>query len=730
MMLNRSRVLFALVLVVGSAVVVSAERRNPPNIVLMMADDMGLGDTSAYQDLTGNRDSDQVHTPQMERLARRGVRFNDAHTPASRCTTTRYGLLTGRYAWRNRMKHWGLFGAQGDPLIERDRPTLATLLQDHGYATAMVGKWHVGLRYRRADGKAARGWGDADLQQPLADSPLDHGFDYCRFTSRSHGTSGPDSTRPVKNVKKRNGPQQEVGPGHIHGRVAVAATPNGKRLKDQGATAYVLEQLGSRHSDHAVEFLDGHLAGEASRKQPFFLYYPSNSNHGPYTPDQSIDGQPVAGASRSVSGQPLNARADFIYENDVALGRLLDYLEQHADPRAPGKALIDNTIVIFTSDNGAERDDEIATGPFRSNKGSCYEGGHRVPFLVSWPAGDVGDGDATDPGLTSDALVGLQDMFATFAEVLQVPLPNVSAGQTGAEDSLSVLSAWRGEQLPSRPMLFHDHKQSRMDPAAVALRVDNPRVHGQVISGQWKLFLDATFLRHAKANPLELFDLASDRREQHNRLADPELQPLVQHLLRVALLHGQSVGHRLAKVAANAPRTVFDWRRDDDEQRVDGTQVVGLAKKWADRAADTHRVTTEKLVLDARVNMPKRRFSVTAAGLGLAGGGSPQFDDGEVLELQFDQDVIIESVTLIAGAGACGGFYQMGDRAPAAIYCVDADGDTQDQSGILSDLGVLKRGQRLRLDTHPHWGVETPGNWRVGAVTVRVLAAQGGEDAS
>ena len=729
-MRKRWLTLFALVLGFCNAVAaLAAEPGSQPNIVLMMADDMGLGDTSAYQDFTGNQDVAQIHTPQMERLARRGVRFTDAHTPASRCTTTRYGLLTGRYAWRNRMKHWVLFGAQGDPLIERDRPTLATFLRSHGYATAMVGKWHVGLRYRRGDGTAASGWEDADLQQPLADSPLDHGFDYCRFTSRSHGTSGPDGNRQVKNIRKRNGPRQLVGPGHIHGRVAVAATSDGKRLQATGADAYVLQRLGSRHSDHAIDFLDEHLAGEASRRKPFFLYYPSNSNHGPYTPDKSIAGKPVAGAARSVAGQPLNSRADFVYENDVALGRLMDYLEQHADPRAPGQPLINNTIIIFTSDNGAERDDDIATGPFRSNKGSCYEGGHRVPFLVSWPAGGVGDGDAKAPGITHEGLIGLQDLFATFAEVLGARLPNLAEGKTGAEDSYSVLSAWRGEALAQRPMFYHDHKQSRSDPAAVALRLDNPRVDGRVIQGQWKLFLDATFLRRAQAKPVELFDLASDRREQNNRLAEAGLESLVQHMVRVALLHRRSGGHRLAEMAVDAPRYVFDWQREDDEQRSDGTHVVGLAKKWDGRSADSNTVTTTGLVVEMQANTPQRTFSVTAQGLGLSGGASQRFDHGEALEIRFDRDVVIESVSLIAGDGTCGGSYRVGDRAPLAIYCVDADGDAQDQSGILSDLGVLKRGRVLRLETHPHWDVEDRGSWRVGALTVRTISTEGAQDA-
>jgi arylsulfatase A len=134
-----------------------AAQTPPPNIILMMADDMGMGDTSAYQDFSGNDDSVQVHTPNMDRLARMGVRFTLANTPSSRCTTTRYSLLTGRYSWRSRMKHWVLFGAQGDPMIERDRPTIATMLHEAGYGTAIVGKWHMGLRFSSIRWKACGG---------------------------------------------------------------------------------------------------------------------------------------------------------------------------------------------------------------------------------------------------------------------------------------------------------------------------------------------------------------------------------------------------------------------------------------------------------------------------------------------------------------------------------------------------------------------------------------------
>ena len=656
-----------------------------PNIVLMMADDMGMGDTSAYQDFTGNPDHLQVHTPQMERLANTGIRFTDAHTPSSRCTPTRYGLLTGRYAWRSRLKHWVLFGEQGDPMIEPDRPTIASMLRDHGYVTAMFGKWHVGLRYRRADGTSAAGWEDADLTQPLHTSPLDHGFDKARFTSRSHGTSGPHA------------PDQTVGrgPGHVHGRTVVAATGKGKRIDQTGKNAYRLDRLGSRHSDHAMDFLTRHVSDASTKSRPFFLYYPSNSNHGPYTPDEAIGGVAVAGAARTKSGQPMDARHDYIFENDVALGRILDWLAVTGDPRQPGRNLIETTLVIFTSDNGAEKDSNIATGPFRSNKGSAYEGGHRVPFIVSWPQGGVGDGDASRPGASSAEPISLTDLFATFAEIVGAALPNPAAGETGAEDSFSVLPAFRGEALADRPpLLFNDHKEAGADPAALAIRIDSPSIENAVVKGQWKLFFDASLLRAGIANSTELFNLADDPMEQTNLIADPSVQPLVNHMTEQALLHRNVGGHRLAKLAS-PEWTTIDWTEQEPPEASD----LGLSVSAANNA---------ELVYGE-------------LGLGISGGESQAVDSGEAVLIRFGVDVIVDSATIVAREGTVGGFYRVGTREPLAVYCVDGDIDDRDQSGVLSDIGVLKQGLTLRLDSSPHYGSESPGTWHLAKLQVRTL---------
>jgi arylsulfatase A len=675
--------------------IVFSQISDQPNVVLFMADDMGLGDTSAYQFYTKNSDDQQVHTPAMEKLASMGMLFTDAHTPSSRCTPTRYGLLTGRYPWRARMKHWVLFGVQGDPLIEEDRPTLATLFRSQGYATAMVGKWHLGLRYTQSNGKPAAGWEDADLTKDVFDGPCDHGFDYARFTSRSHGTSGPDAgttgPRTGKNKKgDRNTPTQSIGPGHIHNRKIIGATGKDKQLANTGDLAYDLHSLGSRHSDNAMEFLTQHLRDRETSFDPFFLYYPSNSNHGPYTVANEVGGEKVRGAGRMVSGSPASTRLDYIYENDVALGRLINYLEQTKDPRRPSKKLIENTIIIFTSDNGAEVKTKTATGPVRSNKGSCYEGGHRVPFIVAWPDGKVGNGKTGDSVIKSDQLIGLQDLYATFSKILGINLPDLREGKKGAEDSYNILPAWQGKKMINRPMFYNDHKEGK-NGASCAMRLDDPVVEGQVFQGKWKLFIDDALLRYGRANPTELFELSSDPMETKNRLMEEDLKSLIKQLLSTALLHRNIGGHRFIPIAPKE-RFQFDWIKP---LPVPAPLTFFVSVKGGDAV---------------RGKM----------GLGIQGLGSARVDPGEAFAISFQSDILIESVGITAGNdGSCGGSLQMGNRSPLAIYCTDADNDAKDQTGIISDLGILKKGEILILDPSPHFGVEPQGSWKLKSIAVR-----------
>lgn len=499
----------------------AATARVAPNVVIFLADDMGMGDTSAYQDWTGNADNDQLHTPALDRLARMGVRFTDAHSPHSRCTTTRYALMSGRYCWRTRLKHWVLFGVHGDPLLDKPRVTMPEFLRDAGYRTGMVGKWHLGLTYRRSDGSPAQGWDDADLTQPLADCPIDHGFDFFYGVSRSHGTSGPNG------VKNKNTPTQARGPGWMEGRKVVGATGNGKQLDD----SYKLNRVGDVLDRQAFRFLESAVPSKA----PFFLYFASPANHAPYTPSVRLGDQEIAGHSKLVDGTPAaSPRLDFIYQNDVHVARLVKYLEETDDPRRHGHALIENTLFIFASDNGAERPSKQFTGPLRSNKGSVFEGGHRVPFIASWPLGKIGDGDSESVGATRDSLVSLTDVYATLAEILDRPLPPVTGPARGAEDSLSQLAAMRvGNSTRKVPVFPNDHNEASRkladERAWVAVRSN-----ATPIAGEWKLLLDHRYAFRGELHPQALYNLKTDLREQQDLLTDPAAAPALKFLLNEA----------------------------------------------------------------------------------------------------------------------------------------------------------------------------------------------------
>ncbi len=484
-----------------------------PNIIIMMADDMGVGDTSAYQDFTGNADAVQVKTPAMDRLARMGIRFTDAHSPSSRCSASRYTLLSGRYSWRTRLKYSVLWGPQADPLIEPDRPTIATMLREQGYRTGMTGKWHVGLIYRDETGQPAAKYEASDFRRGIADGPLNHGFDFFHGTARSHPTSKPQ--------------------GWLWGDRVVAAI--GAHAVD--AAQYVLNETGPKNYEMAIRFLNEHLADQQFRTKPFFLYYAAHANHASHDPAESIAGHPVRGRSH-----PGGARSDFIYENDVALGLVLDFLASRDDPRRSGHQLIENTLVVFTSDNGAEIKSKVATGPLRSHKGSVYEGGHRVPFLVSWPLGEIGDGRSETPGISSESPISHVDLFATLAELTGASLP-----EDGAEDSASMLAVWRGHSVSGArtPLIHNDHnegvaKGNANNPAAawLAIRMDDPIIEGQKIPGQWKLLVDEGLLMRGEVHPRELYELRSDLQEAHNRIAESPLEKLVVALTnKVARIH-------------------------------------------------------------------------------------------------------------------------------------------------------------------------------------------------
>ncbi|MEL6108115.1 MAG: hypothetical protein AAFU85_18975, partial [Planctomycetota bacterium] len=283
--------------------------------------------------------------------------------------------------------------------------------------------------------------------------------------------------------------------------------------------------------------------------------------------------------------------------------------------------------------------------------------------------------------------------------------------------------ALRGQPMPSRPPLFvHDHKESKSDPAVAAVRVDSPTIDGQAFPGQWKAFFDARLLRHGDAHPTELYNLAEDAREAINRIGDDSLQPLLKHLSDHAELHRNSGGHRIAEFASNR-RWEIDLTGEETRAAAAGKRTVSFQ---SDLGGPRLTATLTAVGHDAV-------FEVSSGGLGIVSGtaeegdsknvgGQSTVDGPEAITIEFSRDVIVESLAVEAGPrGNCGGFYRIGDRAPLAIYCVDADNDAKDQSGKLSDLGVVKAGEAVRLDAGPHFGVESAGSWRLQQLRVRFL---------
>ncbi len=268
-----------------------------------------------------------------------------------------------------------------------------------------------------------------DLTKGLADGPINHGFDFFHGTSRSHPTSKDQ--------------------GWLYGDTIPAALGglNVDRSK------YVLKETGPKNFEMAMKFLDDHFNSQTKRTPAVFSLLCL-----PLEPHQPRSVQRNCGTAGSGASQPGGKRSDFIYENDVVLGLMLEYLERQDDPRRPGSKLMENTLVVFTSDNGAENKAKTATGPIRSNKGSVYEGGHRVPFIAAWQRGGIGDGNSKTDGQTSDFPIAHVDLFATLAEITGRDLPN-----DGAEDTFSILAALRNNP-PAEPTSADSPRPQRRCP--------------------------------------------------------------------------------------------------------------------------------------------------------------------------------------------------------------------------------------------------------------------------
>ena len=384
-----------------------------PNIVYILADDQGYGDVGCFSP------NCKAPTPVLDRLAREGMRFTDSHTSSAVCTPTRYGILTGRYNWRSWLKS-GVLTGESAPLLEEGRETVASYLRKNGYRTACIGKWHLGLGWQVKEGDpfspGHTDWeGEAlkriDYTRPVTDGPNDHGFDYSFII--------PSSLDIPPYVYLENG--------------RCTGIP-GEESKIGVDTPYLMRRgiavPGMRAEDVLPTFKEKALAtirerSTATGDDPFFLYLPLSAPHTPIVPTDEYRGTTEIGLY-----------GDFVTQVDALVGEVLGCLEQ--------EGLAENTLFIFTSDNGASPAAKInelkemghdPNAPWRGAKADLYEGGHRTPFIARWPG-------VISPGSVCEQTTCTTDLFATVAAIVGEELT-----ADAAEDSYNMLPLFRGEDM-------------------------------------------------------------------------------------------------------------------------------------------------------------------------------------------------------------------------------------------------------------------------------------------
>ena len=446
-----------------------------PNIVFILADDMGYGDLACQ-----NRDS-KIPTPNLDRFARQGVRFTEAHTPSAVCTPTRYGVLTGRYCWRSRLKQSVLWPWE-PPLIEPGRLTAPALLKKHGYTTACIGKWHLGWNWpfvKEADKARNKPVPcDAlDWSKSVTGGPLACGFDYY------YGDDVPNFPPYVFIENERT-----LGVPSVQKPDSVNGNP-GPMLP-----GWMLEAVMPAITRKAVQWIEDNTRQAPDR--PFFLYFPLTAPHLPIVPTEEFKGKSKAGNY-----------GDYVVEVDWAVGQVLEALDRNG--------LAESTLVIFTSDNGPEvyayecarTYRHYSMGDLRGVKRDVWEGGHRVPFIARWSG-------KTQPGTTSNEIICLTDLIATLAAVVGDKMP-----EDAGEDSYNILPALLGESSgkPIREATVHHSISGKF-----AIR-----------QGNW-VFIDAPtggdneepgwFKQERGYRPDDrpglLYDLGQDRAERTNLYAE------------------------------------------------------------------------------------------------------------------------------------------------------------------------------------------------------------------
>lgn len=493
-----------ILLLLLSTVTVVRAADPPPNIVILYADDLGYGDLGCFNPKS------RIPTPHLDTLASQGMRFTDAHSSSGICTPSRYALLTGRHHWRD---FHGIVNAFGKSVFKPERLTLPEMLKDRGYTTVCIGKWHLGWDWDaiRKPGTKKNGVApeDFDWSKPIPDGPLAHGFDhyfgdtvinfppYC-WIENDKVVKAPDTLMDSSKWKAIKEGGWECRPGPM-------------------VTGWDPYQNLPEITRRGVEYIQSHK----SSAKPYFLYFAYPSPHAPIIPNDEFDGKSGAG--------PFG---DFVVETDNSIGQLLQALED------TGQA--DNTIVIFSADNGPEkyayaRDAKFghwSSHPLRGLKRDIYEGGHRVPTIIKWPG-------VTRAGVVCDALVSQIDAMGTLAAALGYKLPG-----DAAEDSHDLMPLLKGEVESVRTTHVHNTSATYAIRHGDWVLVDGKDGYGSGRNAAWEA--QRGYSPDDKS-PVELYNIKTDLAQKHNIAADhPERVAELKALLKQIREQGHSAP-RLAK---------------------------------------------------------------------------------------------------------------------------------------------------------------------------------------
>lgn len=472
------------------------DQTESPNIIYVLADDLGYGDISAFNE------NGKIQTTNIDRIAQEGIKFTDAHTASAVCTPTRYSILTGRYNWRSKLKQ-GVLTGKSKALIPTSRTTVASMLQKNGYQTAFIGKWHLGWDWAlTSDTVGGSGWnpGDfdnIDFSKPVTNTPNDLGFDY------AYGHAGSLDMAPYVYVENGRATQ-------LPDTITVDTGKYTWWREGPTSSDFIHEQVTPHFFEKAIDFIKSN-----SKEKPFFLYLALPSPHTPILPLKEWRGK-----------SNLNPYADFVLMIDDYMGRLLAALEE--------QGIAENTLLFFTSDNGCSPQadfrilEEKGHDPsyiFRGHKADIYEGGHRVPFVVRWPR-QIGQGQV------SDQLICTTDLMATCADIIGYKLLD-----NEGEDSYSMLPLFSAEkELFNRKDVIHHSIDGNF-----AIRQSDWKLILNSGSGGWSFPTKKDLVEIDTFPPIQLYNLKKDPAETINLQSDhPEVVNELTQLLINYIRDGRS----------------------------------------------------------------------------------------------------------------------------------------------------------------------------------------------